>query len=189
MKDSLYWNSFYNNNNLSLEPSSFCLFVKEFIKDKSNLKILDCGCGSGRDSYLLSESHFVTGVDSSGVLPQNTPTCNFITDNFCSIDKNDYDVIYSRFSFHSITNQDQSEFISSITKKDTILCMEFRSDKDKDNERIFGDDHYRNFVNINYLKQLLEDNKFYIFYLKESTGFAPYKEENPVCIRTITIKK
>lgn len=180
-----YWNNFYKSQVLILKPSSFALFINNYFKDFS-LNILDCGCGNGRDSYYLGKRNNVLGIDISNK-PDDNNSCKFILDDFCNYNKKDYNLIYSRFTFHSITNEQQEEFIKSINKG-TFLCIETRSDKSKDINKIHGDTHYRNYTNIEYLKQLLNKYNFKNIYIEESNGFAKYKNEDPVCIRLISEK-
>ena len=179
------WENFYKSFD-HLLPSNFCLFVQDFFKDQ-HLNVIDCGCGNGRDSYELSKHHQVTGVDLAGS-NVSTETCSFIKDNFCTIDKSPYDLIYSRFTFHSIKNEDHLIFLNSIQKKGTYLCIETRSDKGIDSFRYHGNDHFRNFTNLEYLKDLLEQTHFHILYIHESDNLAVYKSENPICIRVICVK-
>ena len=102
--------------------------------------------------------------------------------------KDEFNLIYSRFTFHSITDEQQVEFLSSITRKGTFICIECRSDKDVDTVREHGDDHFRNFVNFERLHDLLESMNFTVLDSAEGTGFAPYKSEDPVCVRFIAEK-
>lgn len=189
MKDIKYWNNFYKSFN-HLEPSFFCNFINCYFESKNEkgLNILDAGCGNGRDSYYLAKNHNVLGVDSSGHLPESTDNCSFKNEDFCSIDKTNFDLIYSRFTLHSIPNEKQEQLFSSITKKNTYLCIETRSDKGAETERHYGDGHFRNFTNSTYLKNKLKEHNFDVFYFEESHNFAPYKEENPICIRLIARK-
>ena len=184
--DNLYWSTFYANFNLQ-KPSDFAKFVMTFFDEtKKKLSILDAGCGNGRDSYFLSSKFDILGVDLA-YKPDNKLNCMFIKDNFVTYDKTKFDIIYSRFTFHSITNDDHELFLDSI-KSNTYLCLETRSDIDKDSNRYHGDNHYRNFTNIDYLKNLLNKYNFKILYIKESNNFAIYKNENPICIRVICQK-
>jgi tellurite methyltransferase len=185
--DEKYWSLFYRNKNAIAEPSNFCLFVMDYFKDYGVLNILDAGCGNGRDSYYLSRKHSVVGVDSS-FKPEETENCKFVMADFCSYPKNDFNLIYSRFTFHSITNDNHETFLKSISNPNTFLCIETRSDKGVDGFRYHGDDHYRNFTNMEYLKTILEANKFNILFIEENKNFAIYKDENPICIRAICQK-
>lgn len=180
-----YWNTFYKNNSVPLEPSSFALFVHDYFKD-TQMNILDCGCGNGRDTYFFSKYHNVLGIDNSNK-PKET-NCKFIVDDFCIFDKSEYDMIYSRFTFHSITNEQQELFLKSI-KPNSYLCIETRSDKSYNIEKEYGDNHYRNYTNIDYLKNLLNKYNFEIQFIDENKGFSKYKNEDPICIRVICIKR
>ena len=188
MCDIKYWDNFYSTNKLLNSPSDFCKFTLNYFKNKTNLKILDAGCGNGRDSFYLSKIHNVIGCDLSLKSLQDTELCKFVKDNFCSIDKSTFDLIYSRFTFHSITNEDHEIFLKSIKNPGTYLCIEARSDKDINCKRVHGDTHYRNLINIDYLKQILKDNNFDILFIKESDNCSIYKGENPICLRVICKK-
>jgi tellurite methyltransferase len=182
-----YWNNIYKTKNIPKEPSNFCKFITEYKLFKNNkLKLLDCGCGNGRDSYYFSKYFNVTGIDSS-FKPNNINNCIFKQNDFCSYDKSNYDLIYSRFTFHSITDEQQELFLSSI-KKNSFLCIETRSNKSKDIKKVFGDEHYRNYTDYNNLLKKLKLLNFDIIYSEENSGFSIYKNEDPICIRIICKK-
>lgn len=185
--DVNYWSSFYSSNH-TLDASNFCSFVLDFFKNHRCLKVLDAGCGNGRDSYALSKYYMVTGLDTASYIPEATESCSFETSDFCSHDKNIYDLIYSRFTLHSINDEQQEQFLSSITKKGTFLAIECRSDGDIDTVREHGDDHYRNFVSFKRMLRLFSELGFTVLHAEEGTGFAPYKTEDPVCVRFIVEK-
>jgi len=182
-----YWTSFYNKKQLTTEPSLFCKFVMDYFKDLNDIKILDAGCGSGRDSYYLSKKYKVMGVDTS-FLPENRENCEFNLSNFIYYAKGGFDVIYSRFTFHSITDDQQEEFIKSIEEKGVYLCIETRSKLDEELKKVHGKGHYRNYKDEEYIRNLLSVNDFKILYLEESDSFSPYKDEKPFCIRVIAVK-
>lgn len=188
--DTLYWNNFYNNTDAIInKPSDFCAFVMDYFSNIEGIEhVLDAGCGNGRDSIHLASRYMVDGVDNSGYTPVNKNThCTFIVDDFTTIDKTKYSLVYSRFTFHSITNEDHSVFLNTI-RPGTYLCIETRSDKSISEQRYFKDGHYRNFTNIDYLKNLLHDFGFTTMYCIEDNNLALYKSENPICIRVICQK-
>jgi tellurite methyltransferase len=179
----MYWSNFYKNFN-ETTPSNFACFIMNFLKDVEQPRILDVGCGNGRDSYYLSSKYNTTGIDIS-IVPTNSHTnLHFIQGDMVNMDKTPFNVIYSRFTFHSITNEHQEELVKSIAPN-TILCIETRSSKDAYEYRVFGDNHYRNLTNKDYLINLLQKYNFTILFSSESKDVAIYKEENPTCIRII----
>jgi ubiquinone/menaquinone biosynthesis C-methylase UbiE len=187
MKDVEYWKEFYSKNKLLCDPSNFCLFLIDFIKDKEINTVMDAGCGNGRDSYKLAEKYNVLGIDSSEFIVKSTNNFKFLCGDFVAYDKTNFDMIYSRFTFHSLTNEQQDEFIKSV-KEGTYLCIETRSDKSQNETRHYGDSHFRNLTNVEYLKKLVTKNNFEILYLEEDRGFAKYKKEDPYCIRMVCKK-
>jgi len=179
----MYWSTFYKNFN-ETTPSNFASFIMNFLDTVKKPCILDVGCGNGRDSYYLSSKYNTTGIDIS-VVPMNThPNLHFIQGDMVDIDKTPYNVIYSRFTFHSITNEQQEKLVKSIAPN-TFLCIETRSSKDANEYRVYGDNHYRNLTDKHYLVELLQKYNFTILVISESKDVAVYKEENPTCIRII----
>jgi len=59
-----YWNKFYDKKIINKE-STFAKFTYKKIK-KQKGKILDIGCGNGRDSFFFNQKGYnVTGIDIS----------------------------------------------------------------------------------------------------------------------------
>ena len=178
-----YWSIFYNKFN-DLNPSKFAEFIESYLNTfNKQFRILDIGCGNGRDTYYLAKKHVVLGIDISN-LPKDSDQARFQQENMVTFDKTNYDIIYSRFTFHSISDELQEKLIESI-KPNTILCIETRSDKDRDIEKTYGDNHYRNYTNLNKITLLLKKNNFKIIHSSECRDVARYKSENPTCIRII----
>lgn len=79
--------------------------------------------------------------------------------NFVTINKNKYDLIYLRYTFHSIINDQHSSFLDSI-KDNTYLAIETRIKKGEDDYVYQGKSHYRNYTDIDYLKKYSKFKKF-----------------------------
>ena len=187
MDDRQYWHYFYSSNDHNQECSQFCKFVMKYFENENITNVLDCGCGNGRDSYALSQKYNVHGVDNCGYLPKNSENIDFFIDNFVTMDKKIYDLVYSRFTFHSITNEDHIEFLDSI-HPNTYLAIETRSKKGEENDVYHGKTHFRNYTDLDYICELLESKQFEILYKQEDNNMANYKNENPICIRIISKK-
>ncbi len=188
MADIDYWNNFYNTSTNNLECSDFCKFVMDYFMDNKEISfVLDSGCGNGRDSYALNSRYIVDGVDNSGFIPDCKVKLKFICDSFIDFDKSKYNLIYSRFTMHSITNEQHQQFLDTI-KHNTYLAIESRSIKGIDEDVYHGKTHYRNYIDFDYLKNLLLKNNFEILVIEEGCDMAKYKNENPVCIRVICKK-
>jgi trans-aconitate methyltransferase len=109
-----YWSTFYKNFN-ETKPSDFACFIVNYLKEYTGkLYILDVGCGNGRDSNFLSLIYPTTGIDISVVPTTTNSQLQFIQGDMTTIDKSPYNVIYSRFTFHSISNEQQEKLIQSI---------------------------------------------------------------------------
>jgi SAM-dependent methyltransferase len=189
MSDKQYWKLFYETDkNKKLENSDFCNFVMDYFKNNTDVKnILDAGCGDGRDGLFISTKYNVVGVDNNGFGLDNTETFKFFNDDFITIDKSNFDLIYSRFTFHSITNEDHDIFLETI-QKNTYLAIEARSIKGIEDNVYYGKEHYRNYIDLIYLRNILVKHNFEIFFIKEDIDMAIYKTENPICIRVICKK-
>jgi len=186
LNDKKYWETFYSTNH-NIDCSNFCIFVMDYFKDKNILNILDCGCGNGRDSNGLSNISNVDAVDNCGFLQTNRNNVKFYIDDFVTINKSKYDLIYSRFTFHSITNEQHISFLDTINVN-SYLAIETRSKKGENDNVFHGKTHYRNYTDIDYLKTILTLKKFEIIFIMEDIDFAKYKIENPICIRVICKK-
>ena len=178
-KNKPYWDSYYSNkadNDVWAEfPSQFGAFCASEIKAGS--RILDFGCGNGRDSTFFSQiGHDVLACDYSKVaidlvkakgetkgLTLDAEILNiYETSSVHRMIMNhsgEFDVIYSRFAMHAITAEGQDWFLrmaEKLLKEDGQILLEFRNSADEhkndgtvlsDNERLDG--HYRRFINKN----------------------------------------
>jgi tellurite methyltransferase len=77
--------------------------------------------------------------------------------------------------------------LSNFLIKGDKLYFEFRTDKDKDKDKVYNN-HFRRFVNLYDTITKLNDYGFNIEYSIESNGLAKFKEEDPIVGRIIAIK-
>jgi len=201
-----YWNQYYKNDVCSKQPSPFAQYVATLIEP--GRRLIELGCGNGRDAvYLAGQGLRVTALDLSSVTidylrAQNVPNAEFICADFVNSDihqPNAYDYAYSRFTIHSINkNQEQLllQRVFSSLRPGGKMFIEVRSVHDTlfgkgqqlEHNAWFYDNHYRRFIVLDELVAELENCGFLVEYAKESTGFAPYGNEDPAVIRVVAAK-
>ena len=206
-----YWNKFYKNKKIISKPSSFAKFVsRKYLKKNKNVKLIDIGCGNGRDSIFFANKKIkVLGIDNSKTIIKlnnyyfknkniSFKNLDIAKTNAKKLDK--FDIIYSRFFLHAINKSQEVKFFNLINslsvKNRTLVMLEFRTIKDKmlqkgkklSNNENFTD-HYRRFIDTDVLiKNIKKINKFKIMYFMERKGLSKYKYDNPTLARLILKK-
>ncbi|MBB6021632.1 SAM-dependent methyltransferase [Paenibacillus sp. JGP012] len=212
-----YWNQFYKNFNL-VEESTFCKFVKALIND-TEIKVLDVGCGSGRDAFSFARSGYeVIGIDRS---EESIKFNNKIKEDFSEINdkisfhtidisnkeefsnyftsfrksstnKNRKILVYLRFLLHSITEETEEKLLEVLSKnmiKGDVIAAEFRTIEDRDIDKHFQN-HYRRFVIAeDLLGCLVEKYNFEKKYYKKGQGMSIYKSEDPYLARLVVQRR
>lgn len=211
IKDNTYWDNYYKNNQHVAEisiPSNFAIFCMNKLNTIFNKKInlLEIGCGNGRDSEFFSINHKVTACDLSQVSISelnNRPNTQvkYLCADFTNLHTNiTYDVIYSRFTLHSVDLEGEIRTIKKaheILNKGGVFMIETRSNYDEicgrgekvsDCEWIY-DGHYRRFNILEDFLTRIKENGFEPLYVLQSNDLAIFGDRNPVVIRTIFKKK
>lgn len=208
--DKRYWEEYYNRKekiDIGFDnPSDFALFVLDNLTE-SHKNIVELGCGNGRDSIFFVENNKkVLAIDQC----KNTTTVlNKIFDNMKSISLDftrlplnlDFvpDVVYSRFTLHSIDEGGEDRTIDwagKVLQNGGLFCLEARTVLDplcgqgeNRGKNTWFTDHYRRFVVAEEIIEKLEDNNFEVIYKVEQNNLAVYKDDNPVVLRLICRKK
>lgn len=184
-----YWDKFYKKNH-TLKPSNFARLFSGFLR-KDDL-VIELGCGNGRDTkFLHNRVKKYTSLDFSKeavnlIESYNIENVEPLNGDMSKINLKPYTAIYSRFSIHSISEDKQTDLFNNLSKceKDTLLAIEVRSDKGA-----FVGDHYRRFINNEEFAESLSAMGYETLLHAESTGLSKYKDEDPVVIWYIGIKK
>lgn len=202
--DKKYWMEYYEKNDAPKQPSYFAMDILSMLKPNKNM--LELGCGNGRDSIFFSSKGIsVTAIDqaknSIDNLNEKYLDINFIADDFVNTNQLDYyryDYIYSRFSMHSITLEEDvllKRAYKSLNNCGKIF-IEARSIKDEfygrgkkigKHEYIY-EGHYRRFIDKNEIENKMKKIGYNIELLIEDKGLAIYKNQDPVVVRIIASK-
>ena len=204
-----YWENFYSKQNAELKPSLFARFVVEnFAQGKKNL--IELGCGNGRDAiFFANEGFSVSAIDQcEGEIEflkskyKNLPDIDFLCDDFTKLkDSEKFDIIYSRFTLHSITADCEKRLLPWVYKNLAVggfFCVEVRGKKNEiyqkgepvegEKDAFIYNDHFRRFLDFDELKTSLSALGFQIEYADEKKGFAPFKGDDETYIRVIAKK-
>jgi adenylylsulfate kinase-like enzyme/SAM-dependent methyltransferase len=196
-----HWESFYTRHLGEQAPSLFAQHVLARLRGDETL--LEIGCGNGRDaSFFSSRGLRVVAIDASSAAIESCRKLHgadgigFAAGKLGDegLDVGDsFDVIYSRFVLHAMTEAEEQETLLGAYRKlrpGGSLYLECRSINDplarqgeviSPTERIHG--HYRRFIILEAIVQRLEATGFHIDQALEDIGFAPYQDEDPMVIR------
>ena len=175
--NSKHWKKYYKKSHDNT-PSSF---AQETIKWMGNAKkIIDFGCGNGRDSYFFGKQGLsVLGIDRA-YKPKNTKKVKFIQQDIRKFIKkrvDTFDVKYCRFFFSSVEDDAIDSLLTWV--RQGIILIEARDKSDKS----FENDHERNLQHYPTLLQKLGKNGFTIIEKQVSQGLAIKGKQDPMIIR------
>ena len=184
--DFNYWEQYYLKQNAELMPSLFAHYVAGLLGDRK-VDIVELGCGNGRDSiFFAKEGHNVDAIDQCYNeicflinQYQHIDNLDFRCDDFTDmVDDEPYDVVYSRFTLHSVSK----DWAYRNLAKDGLLCIEVRGQKNEiyklgepvDNEpdAYIYDNHYRRFLNFKNLCDELKKIGFSLDFAAEDKDCA-----------------
>lgn len=204
-----YWDAYYEKRRAPINPSSFAIFCQENFFDNHS-RVLELGCGNGRDAFYFAKKHRVTGIDQSPVVIQANRqrasdegilSMDFLEGKFGDDIRglpDAVEVVYGRFVIHAMPFEDEVRALQCAARlltPDGRLFLEFRTDKDPlmqegqvvgANERVT--DHYRRFINFDAFCERLATYGFSIDFLLERSGLAKHGDDDPTVGRVIAKK-
>ena len=208
--DKNYWKNIYSKQSESERPSLFARHIAETLNVEGK-DLIELGCGSGRDAIFFANANAsqIIAVDQCDNIIelleqrfQKVSNLQFKCLDFtCLDDIGPFDIIYSRFTLHSISKEQEEKVIRWAYRNlvsDGKLCIEVRGQKNEiykvgqpvDNEpdAYILNDHYRRFIHFETFCNELKSIGFHIDFSAEQKGFAPFNGQNETYIRVIASK-
>ena len=206
--DKDYWTKLYKNNGqIPKTPSPFArhLIDNGFVQHSQTL--IELGCGNGRDSVFFAKNQInVIAIDQCEDVTSlfnkieriNSYSSDFTRLPFLSEDQK-INIVYSRFTLHSIDEEGEDRTLNWAYENlahDGLFCIEVRTTKDplcgvgvnRGDNIWYHNNHHRRFVEAEKFQSKLELMGFDILFFQEKNGFAKYKNEDPVVLRSIVRK-
>ena len=204
--DKNYWKNIYSKQSEGEQPSLFAIHIAETI-GVENKTLIELGCGNGRDAIFFANANAqVTAVDQCDNIIellnhrfQKVDNLLFKCADFtCLDDVEKYDLVYSRFTLHSISKEQEKNVVNWAyrnLKPNGKLCIEVRGQKNEiyqvgipvegEPDAFILNDHYRRFIHFETFCNELGCLGFGIDFAKEQKGFAPYNGTDETYIRII----
>lgn len=207
--DKNYWKNIYSQQSESERPSLFAQHIVETYQVE-NKRLIELGCGNGRDAiYFANANAIVDAIDQCDNIIellqhrfQRLNNLQFKCLDFTNLDDSSkYDIVYSRFTLHSISKQQESKVIRWAYQNlnpNGKFCIEVRGQKNEiyqigipvENEpdAFILNNHYRRFLQFEALCNELKSIGFNIEFAAEKKGFAPFNGQDETYIRVIGSK-
>lgn len=203
---SSYWDSFYSSRKKGAPayPSQFAAFAVNELTDVDG--VIEFGCGNGRDSEFFATCGFdLLGLDASveaielcrsRSAHEHTRYVQCLAgaakDEIKGFLANKRKVaVYARFFLHAIDENEANAFLdllSVLLPPESQVFFEYRTIDDADQDKTFGTDHYRRYVNHQDMLANIERAGFRVTYQIEGRGLAKFRDEDAKVGRCVALK-
>ena len=207
--DKNYWENYYKEQNTIQKPSLFARYVYEEVI-QNHATLIELGCGNGRDAVFFANNglhiHAIDQCENEIKFLSHKfsqlDNCFFQVGDFTTLkDDKKFDVIYSRFTLHSVSIEQEKNvchWAHQVLNENGVFCIEVRGQ----NNEIYGkgeavteepnafiyDNHYRRFLNFDDFTSRLKTIGFTLEYAEEKKGFSPFNGDDETFIRIIAKK-
>lgn len=205
-----YWDAFYAgrvSQDVPTEPSSFACWVEERVPEGH--VIAEIGFGNARDSlWFAAQGRTVVGYDfaESAVSQARTEAAQgSLPAGFGVLDLYDRRaalrvgkalatsgapvVIYGRFLVHALERPGRENLFDlaaeGLPERGGSLFLEFRTGLDAATPHVFGEDHFRVFLNPTRVAEELEERGATITHAVSGHGMAVFRDEDPHVARLV----
>ena len=202
-----YWDSFYSRVRVGVPtyPSQFAAFAINEFSDIDG--IIEFGCGNGRDSDFFAANGFnLLAVDASAEAIDLCRARNqFSHARF--VQSRSADVlgevsaflvgrkkvaVYARFFLHAVEEAEERDLLvllGGVLPAGSRLFFEYRTTDDANREKVFGDGHFRRYLEHRVILARIEAAGFLVEYEIEGRGLAKYRDEDARVGRCVALKK
>lgn len=196
-----YWDKFYKESfNFTILNSSFSEWCLYHFSNKEEIKLIDIGCGNGRDLIFFNQNNIdCKGIDSSNEVIKKLKENGLDVElsSCLNFDYKDFNVLYCRFIFHTLNISELNILLNTLSKSsknNSMLFVETRlSEDNKDHIKNFnsgiGESHIRYLYSEKTIKDLIEKYNFEIEDIFKSKGLSKFNGEDPLILRIIANKK
>lgn len=206
-----HWDGYYSGQENLPDPSSFELFVDATTPIRESDRVLDYGCGNGRDTFYFGAKCATVGLDvSDGAIdlcrsflserPESKADFALLTRDTLEKTLSRFvpTVVYSRFVLHAMTADQETSLLDTLAQgmpPGSHLYIECRTVNDpmfdkgiklSETERVYG--HYRRFIEPARLQSDLTARGFAITYASESRGVASLGADDPAVLRIMAVR-
>jgi SAM-dependent methyltransferase len=205
-----YWDGFYAGTvsaSVPAQPSAFARWVDDQLPP--GREVVELGFGTARDTlFFARQGRPVRGYDfaeSAVEHARRQAGGQALTGHFEVLDLyDDAQVsrvaaelssadgplgVYGRFLVHSLEDAGRANLIrfsaAVLGASGGELFLEFRTGKDLGHEHLFGDDHFRVFIDPATVEQEIEAAGGVVSHREEGCGLAVYKTEDPHVARLV----
>ncbi|WP_323114234.1 class I SAM-dependent methyltransferase [Pseudomonas guariconensis] len=206
LEESNYWDRFYSNRRKSAPayPSQFAAFaINEFTEVDG---IIEFGCGNGRDSGFFAAYGFdMLCLDASAEAIElcrsrnQYPHVGYVHSPAAAsreyikafLDGKRKVAVYARFFLHAIEEREASallDLLGVLLPVQSQLFFEYRTVEDAEQEKIFGTDHYRRYLDHQETLENIQKAGFNVTYQIEGRGLAKYRDEDAKVGRCVAHK-
>jgi SAM-dependent methyltransferase len=204
-----YWESFYASTQGEQVPRSPTPFAQWVLRRMAlNQSIIEFGCGNGRDSlWFAANGHAVRGFDfapSAVQLASKLATNRGLQAKFEVLDlrqrpavdalaialaaTRQRPAVYARFLLNSLDDHGRRNLLHASRE---LLCtggelyVEFRTHHDAHTLHVFGEQHFRAYLNPDLLVSEIHQLGGFVVYQHEGRGLAAYRTEDPHVARVV----
>jgi hypothetical protein len=204
-----YWDSFYAgraSGGVPEEPSAFARWVQGRLRPDQ--PVVEFGFGTGRDSlWFATQGHPVSGYDfAESAVPRALGQADGqgLTASFAVLDLYDPSgvqvvakdigrttnapAVYGRFLIHSLEDAGRANLLdlaAQVLADGGELYLEFRTGQDRGEQHVFGDDHFRVYLDPDTVVKEIEERGGTVSHAEAAHGLAVYKTEDPHVARIV----